>query len=82
MVRGSLLVDYKTGKPNTELSARYDDQLRLYAAALHQLAGPATMEAVLYYVDTGDTRSVDTSPGILADTLARAKHALDAPISA
>ncbi|MCM1381240.1 MAG: PD-(D/E)XK nuclease family protein, partial [Muribaculaceae bacterium] len=45
-----VLIDYKTDRVNSEsvLTARYDLQIKLYAAALERIFGMRVKEAYLY----------------------------------
>jgi CRISPR/Cas system-associated exonuclease Cas4 (RecB family) len=70
------VVDYKTGRPKPELAARYEAQLRLYAAAVRQLNGVDVPEAFLYYIDSGEARRVPTGTAELDAALAFAADAV------
>ena len=69
------LIDWKTGRFDPKLHARYERQLQLYAAAAHALGHPSPA-ACLVYVDEGRIESVDISEKVIADTLSSARNAL------
>ena len=77
LINDSIIVDYKTGKPNPELKSHYADQLRLYAAALHNITGNMPENAVLWYADYGEAHTVDISEDKVDEVLTRARVALE-----
>lgn len=78
LVDRTLLLDYKTGHPHPERQARYEWQLRLYAAAIESLLGAAPSEALLYYAGPGETQAVDIAPPLRREALERAAAAIRA----
>jgi ATP-dependent helicase/nuclease subunit A len=72
-----VIVDYKTGKPKSELERHYADQMRLYAAALRNITGNTPEKAVLWYADYGEAHTIEMSDDNLDDVLARARKALE-----
>lgn len=66
------LIDYKTGRNRRDSHARYEDQLRLYAAGLFEATGRRAPVALLHYLDSGDILEVDVSQAALNEVLARA----------
>ena len=53
------IIDYKTGRPDSALQLRYEQQLQVYAAAVRRLLNVEPPEAILYYVDLDEQYSVD-----------------------
>jgi ATP-dependent exoDNAse (exonuclease V) beta subunit len=76
LIDNTIIVDYKTGKPNPELEQHYTDQLRLYAAALRNITGNIPEKAILWYADCGEAHAVDISEDNVDDVLARVQVAL------
>ena len=72
----TLVVDYKTGRPDPDRERHYTDQLLLYAAALRNINGKAPERAMLWYVDHGVAHTIDVANAAIEDTLDRAKGAL------
>ena len=70
------IVDYKTGKFAAETQARYEWQLRLYAAAVMRLTGQAPPAAVLCYVDAGEEHEVGIGEAQVQDALRRTADAI------
>ena len=70
------IIDYKTGKRRAEQHARYEQQLRLYAAAVSELCAIESPTAILYYVDSAEEVAVDVSKAKVDETLALAAEAL------
>lgn len=77
LIDNTIIVDYKTGKPNPELEQHYADQLRLYAAALRNITGNTPEQAVLWYADCGEAHTIDISEDNVDDVLVRARKALE-----
>jgi ATP-dependent exoDNAse (exonuclease V) beta subunit len=77
LLDGEWILDYKTGRSDGPGAAAYEAQLRLYAAAVRDLLGRAPREAHLYYVDTGELKTVDVSEGRIAETLAMVPAAVE-----
>ncbi len=73
------IVDYKTGRPHAALQERYENQLRLYAAAVRALRGQSPPVAYLYYVDSGETHEIDISSTRLDEVLRLVEDTLAAP---
>jgi CRISPR/Cas system-associated exonuclease Cas4 (RecB family) len=71
------VLDYKTGTRHAEVETRYLWQLRLYAAAVEALDGAVADEAILFYVDSGETVPVDVSAAFRAEALQRAAAAIE-----
>ena len=74
------IIDYKTGKRRAEQHARYEHQLRLYAAAVSELCDIESPSAVLYYVDSAEEIQVDVSKAKVDETLALAAEALQGAV--
>ncbi|MBX7255518.1 MAG: UvrD-helicase domain-containing protein [Candidatus Hydrogenedentes bacterium] len=75
------IVDYKTGQPHPVSLAHYENQVRLYAAALRALRNQQPPAAFLCYIDSRDENwivPVDVSPPRVDETLAQVERALDA----
>ena len=70
------IVDYKTGKFAPETQARYEWQLRLYAAAVIRLTGQTPPAAVLCYVDAGEEHTVGIGEAQVQDALRRTADAI------
>ncbi|HIJ64390.1 MAG TPA: UvrD-helicase domain-containing protein [Candidatus Hydrogenedentes bacterium] len=80
LLEDGTLVDYKTGRRHPDMHARYEWQLRVYAAAMAQLTGRTAKEAVLCYVDTPrDTEMlcpVDINADHVEDATKHARRAI------
>ncbi|NIA13775.1 MAG: UvrD-helicase domain-containing protein [Nitrospiraceae bacterium] len=72
------IVDYKTGRHDPKRHARYETQLRLYAAATRNLCAQEAPGARLYYTDTGEQHEVDLSAALLDETMEQARRAIAA----
>lgn len=75
---GDTIADYKLSLPQPRKRARYETQLRLYAAAIRAATGHAPAEALLYYLGTGEIEPVDIGPRALDETVNQASAALRA----
>ncbi len=72
----TVIVDYKTGKPDPERMRHYTDQLLVYAAALRDINGQAPDSALLWFADYGEARTVAVTNEAIDATLSRARTAL------
>jgi ATP-dependent helicase/nuclease subunit A len=71
------VIDYKTGRPDASARARYEAQVRLYAAAVRRLLKRQPPKAYLYYADADMTHEVDVSPECVEAVLRRAHEAIE-----
>ncbi len=73
------IVDYKTGRPQKQKRARYEDQMRIYGHAVHQILGLPLSKAILYYIETGELHEVPLRPEECATAFKRLMkcHAID-----
>lgn len=69
----NLIVDYKTGRPDSDLKSYYEVQLCLYAAASHKLRGVLPERGILWYADYGYAHSLTFSEKKICDALALAR---------
>jgi ATP-dependent helicase/nuclease subunit A len=70
------VVDYKTGARKSESHARYETQLRLYAAAVSDLLGFSLRSGYLVYVDTREVATVSLEAEEVAEARRAAEQAL------
>jgi ATP-dependent exoDNAse (exonuclease V) beta subunit len=68
-IDSTTIVDYKLGAPTPERMARYQTQLRIYAAAIRAATGRTPADAALYYLDSGDLVAVDVRENVLDETV-------------
>lgn len=76
MLADGTIIDYKTGKRRFEQHTRYEQQLRLYAAAVSTLGVTESPTAVVYYVDSAEEIPVDVSKAKVEETLVLAAEAI------
>jgi ATP-dependent helicase/nuclease subunit A len=72
---GSIL-DFKTGRRKAEAHTRYEDQVRLYAAAVRAIGDQDPPRAYLVYVDAPEAIEVDVSVERCDEAITRAVHVL------
>jgi len=73
------IIDYKTGKVLAERKARYEWQLRLYAAAVRQLSGIQPTRGIVCYLEAGKEHKVSLGEAEIAETLRLAGEAAARP---
>ncbi len=56
-----VIVDYKTGNADEARRERHARQVRLYAHAARALGMGGTLEAIVYYTDSGEVQTIDTT---------------------
>lgn len=69
----NIIVDYKTGKPDSAFRRRFETQLLLYAAALRALRGHAPETGILWYADYGVAHQVSITHTIIEKALEHAR---------
>ncbi len=74
VVDDRVIVDYKTGKPDSTLRAHYTMQLYLYAAAFQTLKGMMPERGILWYADSGQSHDIRFEQAQIQRILAQASQ--------
>jgi DNA helicase-2/ATP-dependent DNA helicase PcrA len=53
------VIDFKTGKPNSDLAEKYDLQIQLYTIAAREALGLNTKKALVHYLDDEKNQRVE-----------------------